>query len=181
MATFSDARRESTEAASRIQVGFYFCVHLGACYSGCGSKGFGFALISCGSGSSNFSNCESTSRSLMTKIGGKNLKRKFLFFSSNISICLSLDLRNGGPTYRRILYPHPALQNMEFLYFSPVLWAIFALLDPSTQINVDSEPKHHSFKIQVAGGIGTCDKIMLFGWPKNHLKKPTRKSIFEKL
>jgi hypothetical protein len=31
MATFSDARRESSEAANRIQVGFYFYVHLGAC------------------------------------------------------------------------------------------------------------------------------------------------------
>jgi hypothetical protein len=119
---------------------FHFSLFLCNCIVYRYSQGFGSALISCGSGSFIFSNCGSGSRVLMTK----NFTAE-IFFSSKISIYLSLSLQKGRPSYRRSLqFPKENILHFKhgisllFLF----LWVIFALLypDPATQINPDSKP-----------------------------------------
>ncbi len=92
------------------------------------------------------SGSNSESRVLMTKNWKKFTAVKLLYIFL-IENCKSLILRPPKRTQRlqkssAFNREHPALQNMEILYFFLYLWVIFALLYPdlATQINVDPDP-----------------------------------------
>ncbi len=72
----------------------------------------------------------------LKKIDSWKKKKKF---GSKTTICLSLGLHKGRPSYKRSLQlskrEHLALKNMKFLIYFLLLWVIFALLD----LDPDSE------------------------------------------